>query len=322
MAIPTITSIDPTGGLASGRSMATIVGTNFRLPSDVVLESDFGDWPQSVAVYVNGRAADGVAVLDAETIQIITPEFMGDPATIPVDVDVLVQNLDDAGDPIPTEEATLSDGYTYRRPDLTAISAADWITYQLVLTLRRNLIANVSVDASPDWSDDPTTQITYVGELPAVTIDGPVIRENKLLRDPDARDEEGDVGSTRKAPPYTADLLYAIMLVGRNKPEALSLQTEALRYFDRRPDFVFPAGPSDPTEIDCRLFVEGDWDPTDRFGDQTYAYTTTIRLEGLPFDDAHGVASAGVPIDDFFTEQLPDEDVGEFLILTTEAIES
>lgn len=315
--VPSIYSVDPEEGLASGRAVATLTGWGYRTPPDPE-DGYLGDtFHPTVAVFLNGREADAVAVLSSTEIQIIVPAYLGDPSTMSTAVDVLVKNLDDNGDPIATEEATLEEGYTYLHPDLTADSNLDWITRNVLRTLRRNIVDNVGTSASPDYSGSAATQVTYVSKLPAVTIDGPVVRENKILRDNETRvEDDGISGKTRKNAPFTADILYEIILIGRNKTESQNLKEAAILYFHRRPIFTFPASSSDPTEIECHLWVEGAWTPTDNEQDQTYSYSNTIRLEGIWIDDSFGLAADGLPApDQFFTDSYETEE------LSTETIE-
>lgn len=294
----------------------TLTGWGYKLPADPPAGYLGDDVTPTVAVLVNGRAADAVAVLSSTEIQIIIPAYLGDPSAMSTAVDVVVKNLDDDGDPIAGEEATLAAAFTYKHPDLTVNANVDWITRNLLRTLRRNLIDNVAISASPDFSSLPLTQVTYVSGLPAVALDGPTVKENKALRDNEFRVEDHPVsGKTRKNAPFTADLLYDILLIGRNKVEAQNLKEAALSYFHRRPIFIFPAGPSDPTELECMLWVEGNWTPTDNEQDQTYSYSNTIRLQGIQIDDSFGLADAGIPttsgffVDTYETDELSSEEI-------------
>ncbi|KKN87422.1 hypothetical protein LCGC14_0258770 [marine sediment metagenome] len=315
--VPSIYTITPETSLASGRAVATLTGWGYKIPDDPPDGYLGDDVTPTVAVLVNGRAADAVAVLSDTEIQFLVPEYLGPPATMDTAVDVVVKNLDDDGDPIALEEATLEGGFTYKHPDLTAPSNIEWITRCFLRMLRRNIVDNVGISASPDYSDAAATQVTFVSGLPAVTLAGPDVIENKVLRDNETRvEDDGLTGKTRKNAPYTADVLYDIMLIGRDKIESQNLMEAAVRYFQRRPIFVFQAGPSDPTEIECQLFVEGTWAPADNEQDQTYTYSNKIRLQGIWIDDSSGLAAAGLPAPDQFftdtyeTEELSTEDIG------------
>lgn len=302
--VPSLYTVTPAEGLASGRAVATLTGWGFNMPPDPPSGYVGDDVTPSVAVLVNGRDADAVAVLSSTEIQFLIPEYLGPPASMETAVDVVVRNLDSNGDPIPTEEATLAEAFTYKHPDLTASSNIQWITRWVLRMLRRNIVDNVSISASPDFSSAPATQVTFVSGLPAVSVSGPTVRENKVLRDNETRvEDDSPSGKTRKNAPYTADVLYDIMVIGRNKIESQNLKEAAIRYFRRRPIFVFEAGPSDSTEIECQLFVEGAWTPADNEQDQTYSYSNTIRLQGIWIDDSSGLADDGIPApDQFYTD--------------------
>lgn len=302
--VPSIYTITPDEGLASGRAVATLTGWGFNLPPEPPSGYVGDDVTPPVAVLVDGRAADAVAVINSTEIQFLVPEYLGTPGAMSAAVDVVVKNLDSSGDPVPLEEATLEGGFTYKHPDLTTPSNIEWITRCFLRMLRRNIVDSVSISSSPDYSSAPATQVTFVSGLPAVSVAGPTVRENKVLRDNETTvDDFSGSGKTRKNAPYTADVLYDIMVIGRNKIESQNLKEAAIRYFRRRPIFAFQAGPSDTTEIECQLFVEGDWSPADNEQDQTYTYSNTIRLQGIWIGDSSGLADDGIPApDQFFTD--------------------
>jgi hypothetical protein len=306
MAVPTITDISPTTGLARGLQLATITGTNFRLPPTP--GTGPVEYVPTVSVTVNGRAAV-VAVLSATEIRISTPSYMGEPEAMSTAVDVVLKNLDDNGDPISGEEVTAAAAYTYKRPDLTADHDGYWITTALVQALRRNLLANTWASNSPDYSADPATQVTFTGELPAITVDSPRIVENKLLRDNDPQVEtDPSGGKTRRKGPLTEDFLYDILLIGRSPAEAHALRDEARDFFAERAYFELPASPTDSTIVEIRLIVEGEWAPVDNVTDVTFSYENTIRFEAVP-------SSVSSPLPTFFTdeattEELTTEDMG------------
>jgi hypothetical protein len=226
-----------------------------------------------------------------------------------------VANLDDDGDPIAGESYTMAGGFTFQRPDMTAETGAQWITRQLMLNLRRMLIDNVAVSASPDWTDAPAQLTAAIGDLPAILLEGPEFEENTFYRYSDVFEGTFDDGIGRNAHPWTGDLTWDIILIGRNKPEALNLCDAAIRYIGkRRPRFRFPAGPADPTIVEVRWYLEN-WVASDRLPDQVFMYESRLRLEGLHLDDVDGM-----PVDEVVTYETVDAETG-FLELETGAIE-
>lgn len=310
--IPSIYSVSPAEGLTSGRNVVTVTGSSFRLyepPASGPAPAASIGWVQTVLVEVDGRPADKVAALGEGQLLAVVPEYHGDPDALPAVVDVRVQNLDDSGDAIVGEEHTLSGGYTYKRPSLVVMNSVAWVVRQFILTLRRNVIQNVSMSPSPDYSQHPALRMTFASGLPAVVLSLPTCAENRFYRNVRPRIEDGPGGKTKKTAPFTGDLTFDMMVVGRNKAEAFALKNAALRYFHRRPRFTFPAGPSDTTDVTVRCIVQGEWRPRGNKAHRTFLYENTIRLEGLTFDDAYGQAAAGVPVDDFFTA-VTDDDPG------------
>lgn len=311
-------TVDPAEGLTSGRNVVVINGNGFRVyqpPATGVVGAVSIGWVPTVGVEFNGRAADRVAVLSDHQVLAVVPEYMGDPGLLPTAVDIRCWNIDD-GVPVPGDDATLAAAYTYKRQSLTDVSSLLWVTRQFILSMRRHLIQNVSLSASPDYSEAPAQRITFTSGLPAVVLEGPECEENRFYRNTEQRIESGPVGKTKKTAPFTADLTFGILLVGRTKTEALNLKNVAVRYFHKRPWFYLPAGPADPTELRVRCWVESEWTAKDNLPNQTFAFENDIRLEGIELDDAYGQATTGVPVDDFFTEQTVD-DPG-FLDLDTE----
>ncbi len=94
---PTVTSVTPASGLASGGTAVTITGSNFRSPASVAFTDLAG-----------GKAATAVTVVNSTRITVLTPAHSAGLT------DVVVQNSDGA-------PATLRNAYTYI-PVLTVTS--------------------------------------------------------------------------------------------------------------------------------------------------------------------------------------------------------
>jgi hypothetical protein len=295
MTVPQIHTLTPPQGLASGRERVIIGCSNVRVPTPPPSTEPSGDYIPTASVTFDGVDADLVAVLSHTRILAVTPAYEGHPNTLPAVVDVVIANLDDDGNPIGGESATLVEGFTFKRPDMTEVSALQWLSRQVLRDLRRNLIDNVALSSSPDWSDDPATSIAAIAKLPAILIEGPELTRNTFYAYDDVRAAAFSDGVGLNAAPLCADVTWDIILLARRKVEALNICDAALRLFRRRPMFVFPTGPTDSTPIECRRYL-GDWRAVDRFDDQVFAFESTLRLEALLFDDAEGM-----PVDEALT---------------------
>jgi hypothetical protein len=296
--VPSIYTIAPSAGLASGRERVVLTGYFFKLPTvPSPLVPSVAQAP-TVSVRFNGVEADTVAVLSDQEILVVTPPYYGDPGTMPAAVDISVRNLDAAGLPVPGEEFTLVGGFEYRRPDVTQVTALQWVSRQVMRDLRRNTIDNVALSSSPDWSSDPAISLAAIAELPAILIEGPTVQENTFYRNSVVQDEDYGDGVALNAGPFTADLEWVIILLARRKTEALNICDTVLRYLRRRPEFSFPFGPLDSSLVKCRRYFS-DWKPADRFAEQVYSFEATLKLEALVFDDVDGM-----PVDAGITHEV------------------
>lgn len=293
------TTITPSEGLTTGRRIVTIRGAGFRLP---VPEVGGSSWRRTVAVWFGGQLADEVVPLAHYRLAVVVPAFRGDPGDLPAVVDVRVANLDDAGLPVPGEDVTLADAFTYRRPSLTVEGDLVAVVRAVVLQLRRDLIANVTTSADPDYAAETATGLTAIAELPVVVLDGPriapaagVYRDN----DVDTMGPDGEGVLTSVASPFTVALTWDIIATCDRKIEALNLVNNIVRTFDRRPWFRIPERSPDGSiveaEVDAKIV--GEFRPSDRWGDRVHSFEATLRVEPVRLGDGYGLALGGSPVD-------------------------
>ena len=189
MAAPTITSIAPTQAPAAGNIHMEITGTNFKeyVPAASGLIGD--DWTPSVRVLIDGVEAPYASTVDTTSIWVTVPAYTG------LDelkesafsaVDVVVQNLDEDGDPIVGEEATLEEALVYvrralRPPTLGNSPPAKRITKHILQLFKQQILSNTTAHTNTDYSSDAT--ITKVAELPAIAITGPGVEHDPYGRE-------------------------------------------------------------------------------------------------------------------------------------------
>lgn len=216
MAVPTITTCSPSTGLTRGRNIVLITGTNFRIPPDVV-GYDPGDAQQTVKVTFGGVASTAAHSISATQALVQVPAWAGNCDSDPGSVDVVISNLDNNGDVIAGETATLANGYTYERPDLVSVVTAQRVTQSLVELLRRNVITNVTVGMTTAYADDFADDLDAIkmARLPLIEVGGP-----DLIDDPRwglAREEEEDDAViadmwTRKEVARVSDMSFPIRI--------------------------------------------------------------------------------------------------------------
>src|SRR5690349_598295 len=140
---PSILRVSPSSGPTSGSLLIEIVGAGFQLPT---LEAGDGlAATSSVAVLVGPRPAREVRVLAADRLTCIVPA--GDAGA----VDVVVQNLDASGEPIPGEQAIAPDAFVYVRPSLTSEADLTRLVRTLLHELKRQVLDNVVLTVHTDF---------------------------------------------------------------------------------------------------------------------------------------------------------------------------
>jgi hypothetical protein len=132
MAIPTFTSVTPATADPGGGSMVDIVGTGFRLRSqDFTIPVGHVETPP-VGVTFDGIDAEKVLIVSDTLMRVRVPDLRSDPSATAATrkamadatlsrisfppVDIVITNLDDAGDPIAGETVTASEAFTYVQP--------------------------------------------------------------------------------------------------------------------------------------------------------------------------------------------------------------
>jgi len=183
MATPIITSVVPTTGPTSGGDSVRLTGTGFG-PRVAV---EIGGRCQVVALR---READGTSVLDVRT-----------PAHTEGVVDVLLQNLDQADQPVANENTRFTSAYRFLRPRLAREADLTRLVRTLLRELKRQVIVNVSLATSVDYDDGLNGgQAVALASLPALVVTGPTIREPHLRNQRSRRRCRGHAHRARAAP--------------------------------------------------------------------------------------------------------------------------
>lgn len=171
MAVPTISALSPTSGLATGWSVVQITGTNFRTRTL--------DWTQPNLQYSTVRVLFGTVeaiyaqAVSATLIRCLVPQYQGDyAAATHAALSVTVKNLSDLGVPITGETVTKTTAYTYERVTLGLPGEEPPLMRVLssfIKLLKRELGTQVAITTSPDYSDGVTDVIVF-SKNPSVSI--------------------------------------------------------------------------------------------------------------------------------------------------------
>ncbi len=218
---PTLTSVTP-AEIFTGGMLVTLSGTNFQTPYPIPESNGVLPDPlPTVQVLFDGVQGDDVQVYSGTKLTVVAPAH--DPAT----VSVTVNNLDQNGDPVPGETFTLPNAVTYKRADLSVSADFTRVNKTLIRLLKQQVIANVSMATSVDYSDQAGNplKVSAVASVPAVTISPPStrLRYGEYAEDADRNEENIGVNFNRRSTFRTIDITWQIRIFDDNEIRALNL---------------------------------------------------------------------------------------------------
>lgn len=292
MAVPTLSACAP-ASVFSGGMFVTITGTNFQVtyaPPD-----SNGPLPPplpSMAVTFNGVPAKRVRVQSSSQLTCIAPA--GDPGPAAI----VVQNLDVSGAPIGGEAASSSAFATYARADLSLTDDMEWVTRSLIRMLKREVIENVVQTVSVDYTGDGNKSdfnITDVGDLPAVSVAGPMPKRNKFYGNVGEVETRGS-GYVDRFYMRTSDLVFKIAVFADATAQLLRLQSLVTKAFENNTRFDVQRDPSDITKGFVTYDLDAEdigWVATPSNSDVRIA-AGEIRILGFTFGDVAGFVDSTV----------------------------
>jgi hypothetical protein len=237
MAVPSITSLTPSFGPTGGRLLVEARGAGFRMPTPG------GARGSTVAVRVGDRTATQISVIEEGRLSFLVPPGREGAA------DVTIENLDDAGVPIPGESVTLAGGFTYRLPALTEESDLTRVVRAVLRALKAEVIANVCLSVHTDFVPEleGVLAVEQLAELPGLLLSGPDLPENRLYGS-SARlatpEDDGRVALRR--PPLTVDLRFRLVGVADHATELLNLLAATVAFFRRNASLAVERDPAQP----------------------------------------------------------------------------
>lgn len=275
MAVPSLSTIRPSSGPSSGGDLVHLEGARIGANPLVLL---------------GGRRA---VVLSAHAglVELRTPDHEPGP------VDVELQNLDAAGQPIPRERAVLPLAYRFERPAIAREADLTRVIRQLLRELKRQVVANVSTSVSVDYDDTADGQsVIAMAKLPSVVLTGPTLRQNRFYS---ANEPHYDVVGTptglqavRRKPPLTVDLVFGLTVASSRTAELFNLMGSVATFLNRNRWLELPRDPSAPTTGTVRWELEADGDFRTQLAsrDDLRVFTCGFVVRGFDVDE-------GLPLD-------------------------
>ena len=291
MAKPTLTSISPASGPASGGDLVTLQGA---FASRIAVR--FGD---AIATVVAVRADAGVSVAQVRT-----------PSHAEAVVDIVLSNLDAAGNPVAGESVTLAGAYRFLRPRIVVEADLTRLVRSLLRELKRQVIENVSLSVAVDFDDTPLDglDVTALAKLPSLVLSGPRIKENRFYST-NTLEHEVVTGANgpeirRRRPPFTVDLEFALTGASDRAVELLNMMTAVAAFLDRNRWLSMDRDPADPTKgaVRWEMDASGELQTNLEGKDDVRAFTWGLVIrgfdvdEGLPLDLGKAVADGGAEV--------------------------
>lgn len=172
MAVPTISTVSPSVGPATGYTIIEITGTNFKVPSAPIAVPMVTAVP-TVKVLVGTEEALAVRVLSSTLVHALAPPSRQSPRQDPPALSIVLSNLDSAGAVISGETVTKSSAYTYQ-PWKLGPSRKDppllKVSVELISRFIREITQNVSVFTHVDFGAENTGTYTILPELPSLAM--------------------------------------------------------------------------------------------------------------------------------------------------------
>jgi hypothetical protein len=296
MAIPTITSIQPARGPSSGQTLLTIAGAGMRLPPPPPASGPTtGALPLTVEIRIGGMPATRVLVRDDAGVTIAT--CLTPPGT-PGPADILLQNLDGAGQPIAREAVLLPGPFTYERPALATESSLTRLVRTLLRALKAQVIENVNLTVHTDFDAAPEDglHLAAVARLPALVLAGPELRQNRAysLNQQPVRTLRDAEGFAVHRVPYTVDVSFTLIGITDRTAELLNLMSLCTLFLHKNKHLVLARDPNDPDA--GHVAYEMDFAPGGQFQVRSQPNESNVRhfagelvIRGFDIDEPQGI---------------------------------
>jgi hypothetical protein len=298
MAIPTITSIQPTRGPASGQTLLTITGTGMRLPPQPPAgRPTMGGLRQTVEIRIGAQPATRVLVREDATNGGGTMATCLTPAGTPGLADIRIQNLDDAGQPIVGEAVLLPSAFTYQRPVLSTESSLTRLVRTMLRALKAQVIENVNLTVHTDFDAAPENgfDLAAVARLPALVLAGPELRQSRAYSINQQPVRALRDGLALHRVPYTVDVGFTLIGMTDRTAELLNLMSLCTLFLHKNKHLVLAR---DPDAADSgHVAYEMDFAPGGQFQVRSQPSESNVRhfvgelvIRGFDIDEPHGIA--------------------------------
>lgn len=303
-----ITQIAPDKGHTGGRTLVEIRGTGFREPG----EPDPGVFPAvlkpSMQVFFGDTPALDVAVESTECVFAVSPPcpipmIYGagkDDLPFPAKVSITVKNLDDDGNPISGEEATVEDAFEYLRPDLSKPIHAWSVVVTMLYQLKLQIHPNVTYAVHSDFGGfGNAINLAYTATLPGLVILSVAFRDSEIRRQgPKEVPAKNSGEAVRKNEGLEQDVLFEILGVANDMDELGALMLTTRMFFQNNNKLLVRRNPTDPSAGYIGYTVEFSWGNEMRLATtdsnaNLANFTISAAIRNVVLEEMPGLPEAG-----------------------------
>lgn len=295
MSPPSIINVSPSLGPTAGNLLVEIVGAGFQLPTPELASATSTPTP-TVGVLVGLRSARDVRVFGADRLTCIVP------ASDAGSADVVVQNLDANGEPIPGGLAIARDAFTYVRQSLAVEADLTRLVRALLHELKRQVLDNVVLTVHTDFDADAGAELhlATIARLPALVLVGPELAEDRffsLNQQPELAIGSGHFVQRRV--PYTVDLGFTVIGVSDHTTGLLNLMAATQLFFHRNPYLELDRDPAAPSagrvRYEMDIARDGDLRVTSQPNPSNVrSFSGRLVVRGFDLEDLAGFPGEGV----------------------------
>jgi hypothetical protein len=287
MSIPSIDSISPSAGPTAGSLLVEVLGAGFQLSAGAA---------PSVRVLVGGRLAGEVRVAASRQLTCVVPPGDAGP------VDVVVQNLDATGAPIPGEVAIAPSAFTYVPQPLAIETDLTRLIRALLQELKRQVLDNVLLTVHTDFDAGVGAELhlAQIARLPGLVLVGPELAEDRffsLNQLPEV--STGPEQFAQRRVPYTVDLGFTVVGVSDHTTELLNLMAATQLFFHRNPYLEIDRDPNDRNagrvRYEMAVARDGDLKVTSQPNESNVrSFSGRFVVRGFDLEDLAGAPGEGV----------------------------
>ena len=271
-----------------GETLVEIVGNGFRVPTPSATGNPNAQAPSTVRVTFGVDVAPKVLVISDQQLVVLTPKYSAeqDKETFSA-IDVKVENLDDSGVLIPTEEVVSTEAYTFERepirpPTLDLEGPYVRIARRLIQWLKREVLLESGITTHTDYSRDGISIAD--SSIPSLFLVGPTVMPDAYGAEPVRHwQSQGDGTSQRWPAPEWHTVGYELVGHSDHEIEFETLMGTTRKFFRKNPYLLLESDVPPGLTVRLPMIVTSDPEVTTGTPNENRrAFTMAFEVRRIP----------------------------------------